>query len=354
MRNKRSLILYIASFLSFKSRIFKPLLLLFFLLLFTGSFYGQDLRFSQFHASSAYTNPAFVGTVERPRVILNFRDQWPDMPQTYLSYRFAFDEFLAPIHSGIGVYAFQDNEGDNIVKTTSLGLQYMYQAKFTEKLALNSAVQVSYNQKNLDWNRLQFYDQIDPLYGFNDASGIPNATTEPLPPQLSDNFLDLGAGALLYSDKYFVGISAFHLTQPTESFYNNSGSRLPLNVTGQIGAKWSLGNKHDPFVISPVVVYTTQTSFQQLLAGCYFKKNIVLTGLFLKHNFESMSDVTLLIGLAKGSVAFAYNYDVSLGRLAGNSGGSHEVSLIYTFREGYGKMTSRRQKSSLECPSVFY
>lgn len=314
--------------------------------------FSQDLRFSQWHASETFLNPAFAGAAGRPRVYLNFRDQWPDMPQTYVSYRAAFDMYLPSLHSGLGIFSSEDAQGNNVLTTTTAGIQYMYQARFNNTWALNTGLQFSYTQIQLNWYHLQFYDQINLLYGFNDAMGIPNSTSEIPPPDLSKGYFDMGAGTLIHSDAFFAGISVFHLTRPDFSFYGNGDGRLPMTVTGHIGYRLEGKSNRNPLIFSPFLVYTQQGDFTQAELGCYLRKSVLLTGLFVKHNTESLSDVVFLAGLSKGIFSFAYSYDLATGALAGETGGAHEVSIILTFRENKRRSASRKQKSSIDCPSI--
>ena len=47
---------------------------------------AQDPAFSQFYANPLYLNPAFAGSDICPRASLNFRDQWPGIGKTYVTY----------------------------------------------------------------------------------------------------------------------------------------------------------------------------------------------------------------------------------------------------------------------------
>ena len=125
---------------------------------------AQDLRFTQYHASDTYLNPAFAGSAGDPGITINFRDQWPDMPQTYISYRVALSQPINVLSSGVGVYVIQDNQGNGVLKNFRMGGQYMYQLRFSKKLAMNFGVDASLVQRQLSWNDLQFYDQINLLY----------------------------------------------------------------------------------------------------------------------------------------------------------------------------------------------
>ena len=50
------------------------------------SVYSQDVHFSQFYANPLYLNPAFAGSRICPRIITNFREQWPSVTGDFMSY----------------------------------------------------------------------------------------------------------------------------------------------------------------------------------------------------------------------------------------------------------------------------
>jgi len=312
---------------------------------------AQDLRYSQWHASETTVNPAFAGAAVQPRIILNFRDQWPSMPQAYVSYRAAFDGYIDAIRSGIGVYIDQDNQGDGALQSTHFGLQYMYQARLGYNWALNFGMQIAYAQYKLNWQELQFLDQISVLYGFNDLAGNPNPTAEPVPSALTTGFVDFAAGALLYSKNLYLGMSLGHITSPEVSFYDNAASTLPISFSTQVGVILG-GDKKDAFMFNPYALYTAQNGFGQIQTGFYVKKSIFLSGLAFKHNTSNLSDVVMVVGLSKGLMKFAYSYDVSMGALSGLTGGAHEVSLMLTFKDNPSKAKKNSQKSMLDCPSI--
>ncbi|MBK6732234.1 MAG: PorP/SprF family type IX secretion system membrane protein [Bacteroidetes bacterium] len=314
---------------------------------------AQDLRFTQYHASDTYLNPAFAGSAGDPGITINFRDQWPDMPQTYISYRVALSQPINVLSSGVGVYVIQDNQGNGVLKNFRMGGQYMYQLRFSKKLAMNFGVDASLVQRQLSWNDLQFYDQINFLTGFSDASGLPNPTNEPVPASLNKNFFDMGLGTALVSTNWYLGLSAAHILQPNLSFYNDSESKLPMAVTGQAGVILFNKKRANPLYVNPLMVITSQGRSNQLLIGSYFNKGAFYPGIFLKHNFNSFSDVCFNVGLKKGLLSFAYSYDLSLGSLSGNSGGSHELSFIVNWKTRSTKQ-SNKNRDILKCPRFFY
>ena len=55
---------------------------------------AQDPAFSQFYANPLYLNPAFAGSDICPRMSLNFRDQWPGIGKTYVTYSASYDQYV--------------------------------------------------------------------------------------------------------------------------------------------------------------------------------------------------------------------------------------------------------------------
>jgi len=317
----------------------------------SGHIFGQDLRFSQWHASQSMVNPAFAGAFGNARLALNFRDQWPAMPQTYVSYRAAFDGYFEPIRSGMGVSVVRDDQGDGLLSMTELGWQYMFQARLGYDWALNIGASLDYTQFKINWSDVQLYDQISLLTGFNDAVGNPNPTAEGAPAAENSGFMDLGLGLLLYSERLYAGMSFQHLNTPVVSFYNNGDAELPASLGLQTGV-FIGGAQSDDLLLNPYALWTLQNGFNQIQAGLYAKKQLVLAGLSFKHNTLNISDIVLMVGMAKGIVRFGYSYDISTGALAGLTGGAHEVSLTLTFEQPAGKAKKQAQKNMLDCPGV--
>ena len=59
---------------------------------FTEDMLAQDPEFTQFYANPLYLNPAFAGTARCPRVNLNYRNQWPGISGTYVTYSASYDQ----------------------------------------------------------------------------------------------------------------------------------------------------------------------------------------------------------------------------------------------------------------------
>ena len=136
------------------------------ILLFNHQGKAQDAEFSQFYANPLYLNPALAGAQICPRAVVNYRNQWPGLAKSFVTYSASYDQYINKLHGGIGVLVNLDNAGDGILKTTQASLMYAYSLQAAENLYINMAIQGTFLQKSLNWDLLQFGDQIDPQQGF--------------------------------------------------------------------------------------------------------------------------------------------------------------------------------------------
>ena len=74
---------------------------------------AQDPAFSQFYSNPLYLNPAFAGANNGgcPTATLNYRDQWPGIGRTYVTYSASYDQHVDALGGGLGVIVAQDKSG---------------------------------------------------------------------------------------------------------------------------------------------------------------------------------------------------------------------------------------------------
>ena len=63
----------------------------------------QDPEFTQFYAAPVYLNPAFAGSARCPRVGFNYRNQWPALQKTYITYAASYDQHIDALSGGLGL-----------------------------------------------------------------------------------------------------------------------------------------------------------------------------------------------------------------------------------------------------------
>ncbi len=297
----------------------KHAFILFFLAV-SANFFAQDPTFTQFYSNPVYMNPALAGSSGCPRVALNYRNEWPQLTGNYITYAAAYDSYFKNISGGVGLVAMHDMQGQGTIQTSMIGASYSYYLKVNRKFRLMFGTQAAYYQKFLDWSKLTFGDMIDPRRGFIYQTGdVPRGNGR-------RGFFDVSAGLVGFSKNFYFGAAFHHLNRPDESLILGQ-SRLPIKVTGHIGANIKLGQRgrySSTTFLSPNIIYQNQNGFQQLNVGAYLKYESFTIGAW----YRNKDAFILTVGINTDNYRIGYSYDLTVSPLGnGISGGSHEVSL---------------------------
>ncbi|MFN8699194.1 MAG: type IX secretion system membrane protein PorP/SprF [Flavobacteriales bacterium] len=289
---------------------------------------AQDPEFTQFYANPLYLNPAFAGTARCPRLVMNYRNQWPSLSGTFITTSASYDQHVEAIQGGLGIMVLNDRAAQNTLNTTTLSGIYSYQQPISRKFSLKAGFQATYFQKSLDWSKLTFGDMIDPRKGFIYA-------TNDVPRGGRISNVDFSAGILGFSDKIYGGFAVHHLNEPNESLIVGT-SRLPMKYTAHAGAVIPIQKKSrdNDASLSPNVLYRRQGEFQQLNLGMYINKGPIVAGVWFRGLLfgERYRDSFITtIGIQTDVIRVGYSYDVTISELTPSTGGSHEVSLAITF-----------------------
>jgi type IX secretion system PorP/SprF family membrane protein len=304
---------------------------------------GQDPHFSQFYANPLYLNPALAGAQKCPQLSLNYRNQYPVLG-VYQTYSASYDQYVDELNGGLGGYVMRDEAGDGILSTTEVALIYSYHLKMTRKFTLLAGFQTSFRQVNLDYNRLTFPDQIDPFFGFvRESSEVP-------PGNNTVSVFDVSAGLVGFTEKFYIGFAAHHLTQPDVSFFTED--RLPMKFTGHMGLTIPLGRQRlhkelQNFLI-PNIVYQVQGPYDQLTISTAFTRSSISGGLGFRTSTVNPDAIVVLLGFNPSDqpLSIGYSYDITISTVANNLGGSHEISLGYKFP----CRSKRKRSEAINCP----
>ncbi len=323
----------------------KSLLFFVIILLTKGILFAQDPLFTQFYANKLYLNPAFAGSEKCGRAQLNYRNQWPKMGQTYVTYAASYDQRVNFLNIGMGGQIMQDIQADGAVKTFSVNTMYSYTIPVNRNLSIMTGLQVSYFQKTLNMDYI-FPDMLHPVYG----AIFPTRETSVYTNE-KKGFFDFSAGGIIFNRIHTFGIAVHHLTQPSESFRNSSDAVLPRKLTIHYGTKIPLKSRtmrKGEMYLSPQVLYQRQRDFEQFNYGLYFSRKSIVAGLWLRQNFKFQYDsFALIIGFIQSKFRIAYSYDLTVSKLRNQTLGAHEISVGYTFPCRQKRMKFR----AISCPS---
>lgn len=308
----------------------KHLFIVFLFALSIGALRAQDPHFSQFYANPLYLNPAFAGAAVCPKMVLNYRNQWPSLTGSYVTYNASFDMHFKKLGGGLGALITSDRAGEGIMVTQQVSLIYSVRIPITSKFFLKAGMQGGYFQKSVDFSRLSFGDQIDDRYGFS-------MPTSEMPTSDVHDF-DISAGILGYSKMFYVGFAAHHLVPINEALIPGNESYLPMKFTFHSGYKIPVTEKgrrrlapSDP-IIYPNVVFMMQDQYMQMNYGLYFQRQPFIFGMWFRDFPLSTHDALIfLVGFEYDKFKFGYSYDVTISKQGVGTGGSHEISYALRF-----------------------
>lgn len=316
--------------------------------------FAQDPVYSQFFAAPMQLNPALVGLVDAPVVTLNYRNQWPNIPNAYSTYAVGVSRYFPKANSGLGALVEADVAGGGIYATYRVGLFYAYDIRFSKKFYIRAGLEANFVNSRLAWNKLVFLDQLNVATGAVDINGKPNPTNEAQGSQRI-NYFDLGTGMVFNTPYFYLGAALKHLTSPKESFLGQAedGSDvLPLSYTIHAGSEIRLTKRNklgSKAFLSPNAVFVKQREFAQLNLGAYIRYGIFLGGIWFRHTFTNTDAVIFMVGIQKGVFKLGYSYDLTLSKLGSDSGGAHEISLTLTFENKKRKHRNRYN----DCLEIF-
>ncbi len=304
---------------------------------------AQDPHFSQYYANPLYLNPAFAGTKKCPEVNINYRNQYPVIG-VYQTFSASYDQYIDGMNGGLGFLVMRDEAGNGALTATEVSGIYSYHLEVSRKFTLQAGLQATFRQRALDFTGFTFPDQIDPFFGFVKES------SEVAPGNNVNTHLDVSAGLLGYTEKFYIGAVFHHLTQPNEAFYTTS--RLPMKITGHAGFTIPLGRQRlyrelQNYLI-PNIVYQIQGPYDQLTTNISFSRGAISGGLGFRTSTKNPDALVVLLGYAptEGAWKIGYSYDITVSTNASELGGAHELSLAYQFP----CRTKRKRNQAIKCP----
>ncbi|MFL5730066.1 MAG: type IX secretion system membrane protein PorP/SprF [Cytophagaceae bacterium] len=316
------------------------------------SSFAQDPQFSQYYNAPLYLNPAFTGTGEHTRVGANYRTQWTSISAPYQSYSAFIDHNFEPKKVGLGFMLMRDRQGAQKLSYTSATAFFSYELDLSDKLTLRPGLSAGLAVRDANYNNYTFGDQLD-------NNGNVSASVDPYS-SLGNKvaYPDLGTGALLYSDKFWIGVSAAHINKPSQSFTHN-GYHLPLKTSIHGGYRFIFdrSDKYNERSITPSFNFRSQGRYDQLDLGVNVTYDPIMFGLWyrgipFKHylpGFNNNEALVFMLGMHYNKLSIGYSYDFTISKLTPSSGGSHELSLVYEWRYPYRKRIGR----PLPCPKFY-
>lgn len=307
---------------------------------------AQDAQLTQFYATPTYVSPAFAGTGLQTRIGLVARDQWPAIPGAFVTANFAIDHNLSNLSSGLGLMVHHDRAGSGALRYTSVTGQYAYEVQLKRKVFLRPALQVGWVNHAVDFSRLVFGDQL--------ARGGTVGTYENMN-GTSVGYADMGAGLLFFTPKLWLGTALHHLNRPNQSLLLNE-ARIPMKLSLHGGYRVSVRTpviRKNPQSFVFAFNYKAQQKYDQLDLGAYFENEPFFAGLWYRGlplfkryepGYANNDAIAILLGTIVNDVRIGYSYDITISRLAGHSGGAHEITLGLEIVQRHKKRAASKRR----------
>jgi type IX secretion system PorP/SprF family membrane protein len=308
--------------------------------------FAQDVVFSQFYASPLSVNPAFAGIAYGPRLIANYRAQWPTLQNAFTTYAVSYDQHIRALSGGIGIHVIGDQLGDGLLQRYEARVSYAYQMSINRRAIIKMAVEGSFSQTSIDEGRVILPDMIN----IRDGSRL-LPTSEPGLLSSSFTSYNFGAGVMAYSTEFFGGLSVRNAVPFAYSFLDDQKSKRPMRIHGYMGGTIMLSRyKREQFYMAPATMFGYESGFTHLTLGTIVNRQNIYGGIWFRHAISNMDAVTLSVGMSRDKLKVGYSHDFSASKIGTATGGAHEVSLVFNFAKAGNSVINRRLTVPIPSP----
>lgn len=292
-----------------------------------------------------------TGSTELSRARVNYRKQWPGLDQDFTAYSAYFDHYSFDLNSGMGLAVNSFRESNMNINTSDISVFYAYKLKLAATWDFRFGGQASAVQRNATLDNLIFGNQVD-LF----SRTVNPATIDKVPEFEPYTYLDLGFGALLNNENFWLGVAAHHINQPNLSFY-------PDDQIGYLPVKWGFhggwnfplgpdeygGSDFDSHA-SVLMSYKKQGPFQQIDVGGQVIYRSFLGGISFRgipglRQLPNQDSFIFLMGIKlDNGLVIGYSYDFLIPKIGSQTKGAHEISLRYQFFMGDPRYRNQRSR----------
>lgn len=279
----------------------------------------QDPQFSQNMHNHMTVNPGFAGV--RGNWVLSgiYRNQWQKMPGAPETYAFNVDAPLkiGRADGGIGVNVMSDKIG--------MQTYLRFMVNYAYKCKLNFGV-LSVGAK-IGIVNSKIEGDLMPPDGNQDDPALPKGNAD-----ISEIMFDAGLGAFLSGDKYYAGMALAHLTR----------SEFKIGTTGRFfWTRHMYLTGGYALTMSPMIDLQPSAFIKTDFVSCQVSvnANVVYKKMYWGGLSYRYKEALIFMGglELKNGILLGYSYDWDVSDVGKYVGGTHEVTLSYSFGMKLGK-----------------
>ncbi|MBO5828955.1 MAG: type IX secretion system membrane protein PorP/SprF [Paludibacteraceae bacterium] len=290
-------------------------------------------QFSQYMEVPSAINPASIARDEMMSVFGVYRLQWAGYSGAPKDMMFSFTMPLkiGDTKHGLGLYFFSDEIG--LFKNQSVLLQYSYKLRVL-KGVLSLGLNVGFINQTFDKDEVDFVgaggeEMSGDEYHESDDPILKEFTAS----ESNDVAFDVSFGCEYSQDEFYVGLSVLHLNAARFNYGSDVYELYMPRIFSLTGAYELQTHKSDLIFIPSAQLRTNFSSWQCELTGLFEYSKRVRGGISYRFGdaFVFLFGVDIINGLR-----LCYSYDLPTSKMI-RSGGSHEVSLRYSFKPQFAK-----------------
>lgn len=313
------------------------ILYVFLVLVISTKLFSQETSNTILKYNVLNTNPAYISIDNYFKISLYNRNQ---SNQVISKNGITSFEFIVPFINnsknkggiGISINSRQYGEMGNLSSKT-INLAYAYNVNLSKKISISSSLSFTGGRNEFNINHLTTGSQYVEHQGFDNNISI----NEDLYSQ-SKYYFDISAGIFAKYinekkiNKFYLGISAFHLNKPNISF-TNYDQNLDYRFSLQSGILL-LSNQKIKIMPDIIIDYYMNNFYYN--AGVNFKLPIFDQKASVEINpryiFSNFLFLNLEFNYSKYSIGFSYFYNISNTYSTINYLQGNEINLSYKFR----------------------
>lgn len=285
-------------------------------LVFVGGIcFAQQLpHFTQYFLNPYVINPAATGVAGAWVGQINGRYQWVGIKDAPRTFNLSLNGPLNNKKIGLGAQLFTDIVGPT--RRTGISGSYAYQLKLTDDINLGMGMSLGLLDYVIDGSKVSLENPDD--------IAISNGLQRSLEP-------DAGIGFHLYSDEFYVGVSAPQIIGKKVKFFDdyNGDASLDRHYFFYGGYKYKV---NEEIMIEPAalvkMVPPAPVQFEASVRGVY--KNMVWAGAAYRMD----AAVMFMLGYTfQDNLSFGYSYDMPTSKIGTHTSGTHELLLSIKFRK---------------------
>ena len=273
---------------------------------------GQQVQqFTQYRLSGFAFNPAFAGSDDLFNVMATHRTQWSGIDDAPRTYFLGLHAPSANRKMGFGGTIFTDVAGPT--RRTGLQGAYSYPLKVNDNSKVALGVSFAITQFAIDGTQITLREQND--------QALMNMMQSEIKP-------DASFGALWYSDRFFVGLSATQLlNNELTLFQGDTEGRMAIHYFLTGGYRFSVSEMFDiePFAL---IKYVSPLEPQADISA----RAIYNGNLWLGATYRTSDAAAVFAGYEiMDYLTLGYSIDFTTSELRNYSNGTHEIYLGVRF-----------------------